>query len=79
MIDDSVLVDEWHVVARSDDVPEEGVAAARLLGEDLVVWRQQGEVMVSASRREVVFPALVRCARGPLGPRPRLPPPLTCT
>ena len=29
MIDDPVLVDEWHVVARSDDVPEEGVAAAR--------------------------------------------------
>ena len=34
------------MVARSDDVPEEGVAASRLLGEDLVVWRQQGEVMV---------------------------------
>ena len=31
MIDDPVLVDEWHVVARSDDVPEEGVAAARPL------------------------------------------------
>ena len=46
MIGDPVLVDEWHVVARSDDVPEEGVAAARLLGEDLVVWRRQGEVMV---------------------------------
>ena len=30
MIDDPVLVDEWHVVARSDDVPEEGVAARPL-------------------------------------------------
>ena len=45
MIDDPVLVDDWHVVARSDDVPEAGVAGARLLGEDLVVWRQGTEVM----------------------------------
>ena len=46
MIDDPVLVDDWHVVARSDDVPEAGVTGARLLGEDLVVWRRGGQAMV---------------------------------
>ena len=45
MIDDPVLVNDWHVVARSDDLPESGVAGARLLGEDLVVWRHGTEVM----------------------------------
>ena len=46
MIDDPVLVNDWHVVARSSDVDDSNVAAARLLGEDLVVWRRAGEVMV---------------------------------
>ena len=45
MIDDPVLVNEWHVVARAADVGESQVAGARLLGEDLVVWRQDGQVM----------------------------------
>lgn len=45
MIDDPVLVNDWHVVARSSDVPESQVAGARLLGEDLVLWRQNGAVM----------------------------------
>ena len=46
MIDDPVLVNDWHVVARSSDVDDSRVAADRLLGEDLVVWRRGGEVMV---------------------------------
>ena len=46
MIDDPVLVNDWHVVARSSDVQESQVAGARLLGEDLVVWRQSGKVVV---------------------------------
>jgi len=46
MIDDPVLVNDWHVVARSSDVDDSQVAAARLLGEDLVVWRRAGEAMV---------------------------------
>ena len=46
MIDDPVLVNDWHVVARSSDVPESQVTGARLLGEDPVVWRRDGEVMV---------------------------------
>ena len=45
MIDDPVLVNDWHAVARSCDVGDEQVAGARLLGEDLVVWRQDGTVM----------------------------------
>lgn len=36
---DPVLLNEWHVVARSSDLPPGGMTRARLLGEDLVVWR----------------------------------------
>lgn len=39
MIDDPVLVDDWHPVARVDQFPGDGPIAARVLGEDLVVWR----------------------------------------
>ena len=42
---DPVLVDDWHVVARSRDLPEGKILKARLLGEDLIVWRHKGEVM----------------------------------
>jgi phenylpropionate dioxygenase-like ring-hydroxylating dioxygenase large terminal subunit len=42
MIEDRVLVDDWHVVLRSSDLPEGGLLKARLLGEDLVVWRVGG-------------------------------------
>ncbi len=39
MIDDPVLLDDWHVVARSSDAPAGEVRSARLLGRDLVLWR----------------------------------------
>ena len=45
MLDDPVLVNDWHVVARSEDVGDGGVVGVRLLGDDLVVWRQNGAVM----------------------------------
>ena len=45
MIDDPVLVNDWHVVARATDVAESAVVSARLLDEDLVLWRRNGEVM----------------------------------
>ena len=48
MLDDPVLVNDWHVVARRDDVPEAGVVEAHLLGEDLVVHRHHGAVMARA-------------------------------
>lgn len=46
MIDDPVLVDDWHVVSWSQDLAEGEIKRARVLGEDLVLWRQDGQVMV---------------------------------
>lgn len=39
---DSILLDDWHVVGRSSDLREGQVSKARLLGEDLVLWRAAG-------------------------------------
>jgi phenylpropionate dioxygenase-like ring-hydroxylating dioxygenase large terminal subunit len=39
MIDDPVLVNDWHPVARVADLASGGPVAARLLGEDIVLWR----------------------------------------
>lgn len=44
MIDDPVLIEDWHPVARLDDVVHGGPIAIKLLGEDLVVWRSDGEL-----------------------------------
>ncbi len=46
MIEDPVLLNDWHPIAKSSDVPEASILGARLLGEDLVVWRIRGEVRV---------------------------------
>jgi phenylpropionate dioxygenase-like ring-hydroxylating dioxygenase large terminal subunit len=46
MIDDPVLINDWHVVARSADLTPGTVKSARLLEEDLVVWRNGGDVHV---------------------------------
>lgn len=46
MIQDQVLLNDWHPVARSSDVPEASVRPAKLLGEDLVIWRMNGEARV---------------------------------
>lgn len=46
MIDDPVLVNDWHILARSAEILEGRPYAARLLGEDLVVWRWRDQVMV---------------------------------
>lgn len=45
MLNDPVLVNDWHAVARSADLQDGQVLAARLLEEDLVLWRAGGEVM----------------------------------
>ena len=42
---DPVLINDWHVVARSRDLPEGKILKVRVLGEDLIVWRHKGEVM----------------------------------
>jgi phenylpropionate dioxygenase-like ring-hydroxylating dioxygenase large terminal subunit len=45
MINDPVLVNEWHVVGHSADLAEGQLLPARVLGEDIVVWRLNGQVM----------------------------------
>jgi len=46
MIHDPLLTDDWHVVARDAELKSGEVKAARLLGEDLVIWRQGDEISV---------------------------------
>ncbi|MBI1280295.1 MAG: Rieske 2Fe-2S domain-containing protein [Anaerolineaceae bacterium] len=46
MLNDSVLINDWHVIARSTDVIEGKPLRARLLGEDLVIWRTADRIMV---------------------------------
>ena len=43
MIADPVLSREWHVVAQSRELGDGAVRGARLLGEDLVLWRGGGK------------------------------------
>jgi len=43
---DEVLVNDWHVVARSEDLGRDQVLRASLLSEDLVLWRCDGEPRV---------------------------------
>jgi phenylpropionate dioxygenase-like ring-hydroxylating dioxygenase large terminal subunit len=45
MIDDPVLINEWHVVGRSADLTEGQLMSTRVLAEDLVLWRLNGQVM----------------------------------
>jgi phenylpropionate dioxygenase-like ring-hydroxylating dioxygenase large terminal subunit len=46
MIRDQVLLNDWHVVARSEDVTPNKVQGKTLLGEDLAIWRCGDEVLV---------------------------------
>jgi phenylpropionate dioxygenase-like ring-hydroxylating dioxygenase large terminal subunit len=46
MIEDPVLLNDWHLVARSASIREGEILKARLLGEDLVLWRLGDEVSV---------------------------------
>ena len=46
MLDDPVLVNDWHVVARASELAPDTARPARLLGVDLVVWRTQGSIQV---------------------------------
>ena len=39
MLDDPILWNDWHVIARSEGIASGEVHAARLLGQDLVLWR----------------------------------------
>ncbi len=46
MLRDSVLLNDWHVVAKSSDLPEGSLLGARVLEEDLVLWRVNGKANV---------------------------------
>jgi phenylpropionate dioxygenase-like ring-hydroxylating dioxygenase large terminal subunit len=46
MIEDKVLLNDWHVVALSSAVREGQVIKSTLLKEELVVWRVNGQVQV---------------------------------
>lgn len=45
MINDPVLINDWHPILRSDALAAGKPAAARLLGEDLVLWRANGSAL----------------------------------
>lgn len=45
MIDDPILVNDWHVVARSEEIVPGQVFGTRLLDEALVLWRLNDEIM----------------------------------
>jgi phenylpropionate dioxygenase-like ring-hydroxylating dioxygenase large terminal subunit len=45
MIDDPVLVNDWHPVAAAADLESKNPLGARLLGEDLVLWRAGGRLL----------------------------------
>jgi phenylpropionate dioxygenase-like ring-hydroxylating dioxygenase large terminal subunit len=50
MIDDAVVVDDWYVVARAGDLADGEVMPARLLGEELALWRAGGRLMAWGDR-----------------------------
>ncbi len=43
---DTILINDWHVVARTSDLNEGSLGKATLLGEDLVLWRFGGRAKV---------------------------------
>lgn len=45
MINDPVLINDWHPMARSEELADGGVLGVRLLGEDVVLWRSNSQVM----------------------------------
>ena len=45
MIDDPVLLHDWHAVLPTKELDEKGVVGARLLGEDIVIWRAGDQVL----------------------------------
>jgi len=44
LLRDTVLTDDWHPVAFSSAIVEGSLVSARVLGEDIVVWRWEGVV-----------------------------------
>lgn len=47
MLNDPVLINDWHVVAYAPDLKEGKPMAVRLLEEDIVLWRVGKKVLIS--------------------------------
>ena len=45
MIDDPVLLNDWHAVVPLQELETSGVLGAQLLGEDIVIWRAGDQVL----------------------------------
>lgn len=45
MLDDPVLINDWHPVAVSEQLTDAAPLAAQLLEEDIVLWRSQGGIL----------------------------------
>src|SRR3954453_6035176 len=45
MIDDPVLIDDWHPAARVADMASGRPLGVRVLGEDVVLWRAGGTIL----------------------------------
>jgi phenylpropionate dioxygenase-like ring-hydroxylating dioxygenase large terminal subunit len=45
MLQDPILINDWHPIAPVSALAEGAVMSARLLGQDLVLWRLNGQVM----------------------------------
>lgn len=43
MLNDSVLVNDWHPVATPEQFDDQPILSTRLLGEDLVLWKVDGQ------------------------------------
>ncbi len=45
VLNDPVLANDWHVVAKSQDLSDKQIISARILGEDVVLWKVDGQIM----------------------------------
>ncbi|MBZ8180971.1 aromatic ring-hydroxylating dioxygenase subunit alpha [Oscillatoria salina] len=45
MVKDPILLDDWHVIARSQDLQPGKILSKRLLGEDIILWRNGEQVL----------------------------------
>lgn len=50
MLDDPVVVNDWHVVARSTDVKPGAVVGVRLLGRAIALWRNGDQLLAWADQ-----------------------------
>lgn len=69
MIDDPILINDWHPICRADAVAPGGVLGARLLGEDLVIWRAADATAPVMVWRDLCIHRGARLSMGTVGER----------